>query len=132
MLLNIKESGRFHGHIGPWLILGWRCGRYGAQKLMGSPFEILVLVECPAKPPASCFIDGIQTGSGCTMGKGNINHRRRNGVCRAFFQHLGNGRRLLIQVRPELIPGLHLIPPEKVKRSPLQSFVAIQKIGAGW
>ena len=66
----------FHGHLGPYVVLGYRAGLLGRERLK-SPgyFELRARVESPLKPPASCFIDGVQLGSGCTLGKRNIEVR---------------------------------------------------------
>lgn len=102
----LKQAARFHGHLGPWLVLGLRAGRLGRRRLPGSVFELRARVECPAKPPVRCFIDGVQLGAGCTMGKGNITHRRWPDGCRVTFYHRRTGARITIGVRPELFERL--------------------------
>ncbi len=37
-----------------------------------SHFGIHARVTCPPHTPPSCFADGVQYGTGCTLGKGNI------------------------------------------------------------
>jgi formylmethanofuran dehydrogenase subunit E len=37
-------------------------------------FGVDAIVQCPDAPPPSCFIDGVQLATGCTMGKRNIEH----------------------------------------------------------
>ena len=63
----------FHGHLGPFAMLGYRAGRLALQQL-GAPshFGIRAEVRCPPQPPPSCFADGVQYGTGCTLGKRNI------------------------------------------------------------
>lgn len=63
----------FHGHLGPFAMLGYRAGKL-ALKLLDAPshFGIFARVMCPPSPPPSCFADGIQFSTGCTLGKGNI------------------------------------------------------------
>ncbi|MGW8179042.1 MAG: formylmethanofuran dehydrogenase subunit E family protein [bacterium] len=70
VLTRIEE---FHGHIGPYVVLGYKMGLM-ARDLLDSPgyFDLTVKVETPLIPPPSCLIDGIQLGSGCTTGKGNL------------------------------------------------------------
>ncbi len=69
-LTRIEE---FHGHIGPYVVLGYKMGLM-ARDILGSPgyFDMTVDVQSPLTPPASCLIDGIQLGSGCTTGKRNL------------------------------------------------------------
>jgi formylmethanofuran dehydrogenase subunit E len=69
-LTRIEE---FHGHIGPYVVLGYKMGLM-ARDLLDSPgyFDLKVKVESPLIPPPSCLIDGIQLASGCTTGKRNL------------------------------------------------------------
>jgi hypothetical protein len=83
---SLAAAERFHGHLGPWLILGLKAGAYGSEELAASPFELRARVACPPRTPYTCFIDGIQLSSGCTMGKGNISHRRASGCSVEFIR----------------------------------------------
>ena len=85
----LVAATRFHGHLGPWLVLGLKAGAYARKKLGASPFELSARVFCPAGTPYTCFVDGVQFSSGCTMGKGNIRHVRAAG-CRVEFVRKGN------------------------------------------
>ncbi|MEO0080645.1 MAG: formylmethanofuran dehydrogenase subunit E family protein [candidate division WOR-3 bacterium] len=104
---TIRRATQFHGHLGPWLVLGLRAGSYARRRLRASPFHLTALVNCPASPPHSCFLDGIQLGSGCTMGKANIQHRPVNGCCRVLFTAT-EGRKSVprCQLALELLPAL--------------------------
>ncbi len=63
----------FHGHLGPFAMLGYRAGRLALYELAApSHFGVRARVECPAHTPESCFVDGIQYSTGCTLGKCNI------------------------------------------------------------
>jgi formylmethanofuran dehydrogenase subunit E len=86
----LRQAARFHGHLGPWLVLGMQAGAYARRKLAASPFELSARVFCPADTPYTCFVDGVQFSSGCTMGKGNISHHRAKG-CRVEFTRTGDG-----------------------------------------
>ncbi len=68
----VIELARFHGHLGPFIVIGYRMGRYALQKLGDNPFAIKASVYCSGTTPQSCLADGVQLGSGCTLGKGNI------------------------------------------------------------
>lgn len=120
----LRQAARFHGHLGPWLVLGLKAGTYARRKLMASPFELNARVFCPAGTPYTCFVDGVQFSSGCTMGKGNISHNRALG-CRVEFTRTGDGNEvhhkdtksqrgpgtmLRLAVRPEVWDELHSRP----------------------
>jgi formylmethanofuran dehydrogenase subunit E len=47
-------------------------GRYALQKLGDNPFAMKASIYCSGTTPQSCLADGVQLGSGCTLGKGNI------------------------------------------------------------
>jgi formylmethanofuran dehydrogenase subunit E len=72
----LKEAIRFHGHLGPFLVLGLKAGLF-ANKVLGKDyFKTRAIVETEPKPPYSCFVDGVQIATGCTMGKRNIKIKR--------------------------------------------------------
>ena len=69
-ILNKIED--FHGHIGPYVIIGYKMGEISKSKLGEDPFSKKAIVWTGNETPLSCIIDGIQLSSGCTLGKGNI------------------------------------------------------------
>ncbi len=75
---KIKQLAKFHGHLGPYLIVGMKMGDlsnkyFGPESGAGTGhFYKKAIVKTGLKPPISCIIDGIQFTSGCTLGKGNI------------------------------------------------------------
>ena len=75
----------FHGHGGPFMIIGLRMGISALNHLDAKGWFGL---DCVAKlnwaPPDSCVIDGIQSSTGCTMGKRNIQVEESNGVEACF------------------------------------------------
>ena len=67
---ELKESVRFHGHICPGLIIGYRAAKLAAEKLdihRDKDEELVAVVENDA-----CGLDAIQWMLGCTIGKGNL------------------------------------------------------------
>lgn len=68
----LELSIAFHGHLGPYLVLGLKAGKLANKIMVKDPFNMRAEVFCPPKPPHSCIVDGIQFSTGCTMGKGNI------------------------------------------------------------
>jgi formylmethanofuran dehydrogenase subunit E len=66
---ELKALSSFHGHLGPYVVVGYRMGQIARSELKG---KIKATVYTGSKTPLSCVIDGIQFSSGCTMGKGNI------------------------------------------------------------
>jgi formylmethanofuran dehydrogenase subunit E len=72
---SFEDGLRLHGHRCPAMPLGLRAGAAAMNKLgisRTSDHEWLALVELGDKHFATCFADGVQTITGCTFGKGNI------------------------------------------------------------
>jgi len=69
----LQRMYEFHGHLGPYIVLGYRAGML-AREALESPgyFDLHAEAVCPLKTPMSCFLDGLQMGSGCTVGKRNL------------------------------------------------------------
>jgi formylmethanofuran dehydrogenase subunit E len=100
---SIEQIRAFHGHVGPYVVTGLRAGEValrclGARKYFG----LEVVVHCPERPSPSCFIDGVQLGSGCTMGKSNISHVIAEEVY-AEFRNTDTGQGLRIAVNRSVI-----------------------------
>lgn len=69
---TIEDLAAFHGHLGPFLVIGYRMGCYARKALCHDPFALNARVYCSGTPPETCIADGLQMGSGCTLGKQNI------------------------------------------------------------
>lgn len=79
---ELERLKTFHGHIGPWAVVGYRMGEIARRKF---PEKLWVVVYTGTKPPISCLIDGVQFTSCCTMGKGNIKIRDDNQAMGMFY-----------------------------------------------
>lgn len=102
----IKTGVVFHGHLGPFLVVGIRMGIIALNELnSGGYSDIDALVETGTTPPISCLIDGIQVSTGCTLGKGNIQAiANKNPEPKAVFRSVtGGGKTLEIELKPEIM-----------------------------
>jgi len=71
--MDLEKAKEFHGHLGPFLVLGLRLGEKALAKLGGEKyFGLKATVFSPTEPPERCLVDGVQLSTGCTFGKGNI------------------------------------------------------------
>lgn len=108
---QIRETLRlFHGHLGPYATLGFRVGRTALDALeCPRYFGVQVFISGRVERPFGCFADGIQVGTGCTAGKGNLRITPRvPGPGEPAFivtVRRPDGRSVRISVRPE-IPAL--------------------------
>jgi len=66
---------KFHGHKCPAMPMGLRTGLAAMEALgveRASDGELMALVEIDEDHCATCWADGVQVATGCTLGKGNI------------------------------------------------------------
>ena len=73
---DLLEKGLwFHGHKCPAMPMGLRAS-IAAMEVLGVEHigdgSLVALVEVDENHCATCFVDGVQVATGCTMGKGNI------------------------------------------------------------
>ncbi len=94
---TLKKIEQFHGHLGPYAVLGYRMGRIANEKLGTNPFLKTAIVWTNGTPPMSCVIDGIQISSGCTTGKGNLTVLSGN-IPKVRFSD-NNGKKIEILLR---------------------------------
>ena len=110
----LEDAARFHGHLGPFMILGLKAGLL-ANKILGKDcFKTNATVITEPRTPYTCFIDGIQFITGCTMGKGNIKLEEGEGVLVVLFSKDGKGLRLTLKA--ELLEKLKEVPMEECER----------------
>lgn len=80
-----ERAIEFHGHDGPYMIIGLRMGLTALEQLnCNGWFDLECEVRLKWNPPDSCVIDGIQSSTGCTMGKKNINVVEKPGITAIF------------------------------------------------
>lgn len=104
--VSLKHAVRFHGHLGPYLVLGLLAGEYGLAKIKANPYFAAELKVWGAlKRPKSCIIDGLQLSTGCTYGKGNIK-KYAGTVIKIFFRNLKDGRDISLGLKPQTIESL--------------------------
>ncbi len=72
----LEEMFKFHGHVCWASAMGLRASIAALRELgvvrTGIAGELYCIVEIGNNHGARCFADGVQYGTGCTLGKGNI------------------------------------------------------------
>ncbi|NVM02777.1 MAG: formylmethanofuran dehydrogenase subunit E [Candidatus Helarchaeota archaeon] len=97
----VKNATAFHGHLGPFLIIGLRMGLLAREKLKPKEIHSLkAIVKTKLKAPYSCIIDGIQVSSLCTLGKNNISVLESD-ILEAVFESKTN--KIKISVKDEVV-----------------------------
>ena len=102
----LKKAIDFHGHLGPYLVLGIQMGNLAIDRLKCKRhFGIRTEVKGAVNKPKSCLIDGIQVATGCTYGKGNIQKEEGSRI-QAIFQNLQNNKKIKLFLKQDLIKKL--------------------------
>jgi formylmethanofuran dehydrogenase subunit E len=110
----LEDAVRFHGHLGPFLVLGLRAGLLATKHLGKSYFELRARVETTPHPPRSCFIDGVQFASGCTTGKCNLVVEAGSNVSAEFIR---GEQSISLAVQDNILRVLdHLSSEEQVEK----------------
>jgi len=103
----LKTAIDFHGHLGPYLVLGILMGESAINKYkFRRYFGTEIFVKGVDKKPKSCLIDGLQISTGCTYGKGNI-HKLNGKRIEVEFINTENRKKLEIFFNEDLIKKLN-------------------------
>ncbi len=97
----LEKAVDFHGHLGPFLVLGIRMGFAGLRELRverGNP-KLHVTVMTKPSVPFSCVIDGIQAATKCTIGNRKMRLRNSPKNVAAKFQIL-EGKIVTVTLNP--------------------------------
>jgi formylmethanofuran dehydrogenase subunit E len=109
----LKRVVEFHGHLGPFLILGVKAGLYANSLLGKDCFKTTAIVATEPSPPTSCFIDGVQFVTGCTMGKRNIKLRKGRSISVTFLK---DGKTIKLRLRDNVLESISRITSEEESR----------------
>jgi len=116
----VQKAADFHGHMGPFLVVGVRMGIVGLQKLGvrrgDDSLSATVFVE--PSVPFSCAIDGIQVTTKCTIGNGKLRLRNSPKEISTVFEVSG-GKQVTVTLNPVMLT--------KLKRS-LRKIAASEKL----
>jgi formylmethanofuran dehydrogenase subunit E len=107
----IQQAAAFHGHLGPYLIIGLRMGLLATSLLDGDPFSIRAEIHTQKTPPKSCILDGVQFSSGCTLGKGNIHVQNDSTIYGVFSK---GSTSVQIRVKEEVLSSIPAVPREEL------------------
>jgi len=66
----LRRAADFHGHFGPFLVVGVRAGMIALRELQTSKENksLQAVASLVYSVPYSCILDGIQLSTGCTIG----------------------------------------------------------------
>jgi formylmethanofuran dehydrogenase subunit E len=97
----LKQAIEFHGHLGPFLVLGLMMSKtaYKFLKQISS-----VKVRTRLKPPRSCVLDGVQVATKCTLGNTKLSFVESQSEISGEFQ--GNEESILIRCKKSFLEKL--------------------------
>lgn len=97
----LEKAVDWHGHLGPFLVLGVRMGLLGMRELGAKKGNRKLRVTVMTKPyvPFSCVIDGIQAATKCTIGNRKMRLRNSPKNVSAKFQIL-EGNTVTVTLNP--------------------------------
>jgi len=99
---ELNRISEFHGHLGPFVVIGYRMGKVANRLLGKDPFGKSAIVMTGGKTPMSCVVDGVQLASGCTLGKGNIGIVD-HGLVSSLFISKSKEKSVSLELREEIL-----------------------------
>jgi len=106
----IKKATDFHGHLGPFLVIGVRIGSLAKRVLNTSASEssgFQVSAKLPLFTPFSCVIDGIQVTTQCTVGNQKLRVENSEAEISVLFKQQNSDKALEVRVNPEITRKLN-------------------------
>ncbi|MEM2957368.1 MAG: formylmethanofuran dehydrogenase subunit E family protein [Candidatus Jordarchaeaceae archaeon] len=97
----LKRAVEFHGHLGPFLVLGLRMSKTAHRFLKQIS---RVKVKTASKPPRSCVIDGIQIVTRCTIGNTKLAVVESPSEISGEF--IGEGEKVVIRCKNKFLKNL--------------------------
>lgn len=82
----LKKAAEFHGHLGPFLVIGVKMGLIGVRELKMKKDENQLRVKAMLEYsiPFSCALDGIQVATRCTIGNQKLELIESPGIAAEF------------------------------------------------
>lgn len=110
---SIEKAADFHGHLGPFLVIGVRMGIAGLRELKTDRNDksLRVVVNVKRAAPYSCVIDGIQISTRCTAGNGKLRVMDQPEMISAEFQTSKRGH-LVVSVKQSVLKKLEREMPK--------------------
>lgn len=98
----VSITSEIHSHLGVYSVLGAKVGLRIMEYLHAGLDEIEIVSYAGYTPPTSCFNDGLQVGTGSTIGYGTITVDTTQNL-RPEVLVKYNGREILFSVKPEIV-----------------------------
>ncbi len=106
-LATILQGARdFHGHLGPFLVLGVRAGMIALRELRtdNKNHNLQAAAWLILSIPYSCILDGIQFATGCTIGNRRLRFEDSSDF-KISLEDSENGK-VTISILPKVVDAL--------------------------
>jgi len=104
---KIAEAVNFHGHFGPFLVIGVRMGIIGMRELglkSNNDEKLQVTAHLKYSIPISCIVDGLQVTTKCTIGNQKLKLVDSSNIVAKFALH--DRRKVTVAVNPTIYAKL--------------------------
>jgi formylmethanofuran dehydrogenase subunit E len=102
----LKQAESFHGHLGPFLVIGVRIGLVGKRRIDESSLgSAKVKASLPLRVPFSCVVDGIQVSTQCTIGNQRLSLENSEDIC-IDFHDTGSSKAVSVSLRKSILKRL--------------------------
>jgi formylmethanofuran dehydrogenase subunit E len=100
----LEKAVEFHGHLGPFLVIGVRMGQIGLKVLDAAKHRrsLVAYVRVPLHVPYSCIVDGIQISTKCTVGNQKLRLENSEEI-EAKFLDSSSKRSVTIKLLPRVL-----------------------------
>jgi formylmethanofuran dehydrogenase subunit E len=105
----ISKAADFHGHLGPFLVIGVRMGSLAKRILnvnAGESNKLRVIARLPLLTPFSCILDGVQATTQCTVGNRKLRIENSQEKVIVNFEQQDSDKALSIHVNPKILEEL--------------------------
>lgn len=121
---TIDKAADFHGHLGPFLVIGVRMSLIGIRELNLKKNEngLRVTAMLRNRTPFSCILDGIQVVTRCTMGNRKLRLKNYSSRIAAKFELQNEEKEVNVLVNPATFEDLKTrllaedVSPEEVRK----------------
>ena len=103
---TIDDAADFHGHLGPFLVIGVKMGIIGMQELglKSNDGKLRVMAHLKYSVPISCTLDGLQITTKCTIGNQKLKFVESPDIKAEF--RLTNGKEVTVAVNSAIYDKL--------------------------
>ena len=104
----MEKAADFHGHLGPFLVIGVRMGNTAKRILKPNIEEnkLQATAKIPFLTPFSCVLDGIQATTKCTIGNQKLKIENSQKEITVRFELENSDKAMKVSVNPRLVEEL--------------------------